>query len=79
MQKSLVALSTLAALGLFACQPNTSDEATTTTTETTQAPSGSGESMTDAQNPQLARISHTSGQRIQKRVPEELRSSRELW
>ena len=49
MQKSLVALSTLAALGLFACQPNTSDEATTTTTETTQAPSGSGESMTDAQ------------------------------
>ena len=25
MQKSLVALSTIAALGLFACQPNTSD------------------------------------------------------
>ncbi|MCW8093305.1 FKBP-type peptidyl-prolyl cis-trans isomerase [Alteromonas sp. ASW11-130] len=31
MRKSLVALSTLTALGLFACQPNTNEESTATT------------------------------------------------
>jgi FKBP-type peptidyl-prolyl cis-trans isomerase FkpA len=49
MQKSLVALSTLAALGLFACQPNTSDEATTTSADNANAPSVAAEEMTDTQ------------------------------
>lgn len=47
MQKSLVALSTVAALGLFACQPNTSDEAANTSAETTESTDAT--SMTDAQ------------------------------
>lgn len=49
MQKSLVALSTVAALGLFACQPNTSDEAATTGTDIAETTDVSTESMTDAQ------------------------------
>ena len=49
MQKSLVALSTIAALGLFACQPNTSDEAATTGTDIAETADVSTESMTDVQ------------------------------
>lgn len=49
MQKSLVALSTLAALGLFACQPNTSDEAANTSAESVESTDASTSSMTDAQ------------------------------
>jgi len=49
MQKSLVALSTIAALGLFACQPNTTDEAATTGTDIAESSDVSTESMTDAQ------------------------------
>ena len=49
MHKSLVALSTIAALGLFACQPNTTDEATTTGTDIAKSSDVSTESMTDAQ------------------------------
>ena len=49
MQKSLVALSTIAALGLFACQPNTSDEAATTGTDIAETTDVSTESMTDVQ------------------------------
>jgi FKBP-type peptidyl-prolyl cis-trans isomerase FkpA len=49
MQKSLVALSTLAALGLFACQPNTSDEATTTSADSAQTASVAAQEMTDTQ------------------------------
>ena len=49
MQKSLVALSTLAALGLFACQPNTTDEAASTTADSANTTSVSAEEMTDSQ------------------------------
>ncbi len=49
MQKSLVALSTIAALGLFACQPNTTDEAASTGTEGANVTAVSAEEMTDAQ------------------------------
>lgn len=46
MNKSLVALSTLAALGLFACQPNTTES---TKEESAPANEVSAEAMTDAQ------------------------------
>ena len=49
MQKSLVALSTIAALGLFACQPNTSDEAASTSADSAKTTSVSAEEMTDTQ------------------------------
>ena len=52
MQKSLVALSTIAALGLFACQPQTEKAAETKDmAETQEAPAQSvaAEEMTDAQ------------------------------
>ena len=49
MQKSLVALSTIAALGLFACQPNTSDKATTTSAESADTSTVAAEEMTDTQ------------------------------
>ncbi len=45
MQKSIVALSTIAALGLFACQPNTTDKAASNSAEA----SISAEAMTDSQ------------------------------
>lgn len=44
MRKSLVALSTVAALGLFACQPDTAEK-----TEKEQATESSGEEMTASQ------------------------------
>lgn len=46
MRKSLVALSTVAAFGLFACQPDTTEE---TNNNTQTAASMSKEDMTDAQ------------------------------
>ncbi len=49
MQKSLVALSTIAALGLFACQPNTSDEAASSSADSANTTSVSAEEMTDSQ------------------------------
>lgn len=52
MQKSLVALSTVAALGLFACQPQTEQSTDAADTEATQdvaAQSAAAEEMTDAQ------------------------------
>lgn len=52
MQKSLVALSTIAALGLFACQPQTEKAAETkdvAETQETAAQSVAAEEMTDAQ------------------------------
>ena len=49
MQKSLVALSTIAALGRFACQPNTSDEAASTSADSAKTTSVSAEEMTDTQ------------------------------
>ncbi|BFT31987.1 FKBP-type peptidyl-prolyl cis-trans isomerase [Alteromonas sp. D210916BOD_24] len=49
MQKSLVALSTIAALGLFACQPNTSDEAASKGADSATTSSVSAEEMTDSQ------------------------------
>jgi FKBP-type peptidyl-prolyl cis-trans isomerase FkpA len=48
MQKSLVALSTIAALGLFACQPNTTDEAASNA-DSAKTTSVSAEEMTDSQ------------------------------
>ncbi|MDO6566856.1 FKBP-type peptidyl-prolyl cis-trans isomerase [Alteromonas sp. 1_MG-2023] len=49
MQKSLVALSTVAALGLFACQPNTEEKADTVGTEMAEVAENTTESMTDVQ------------------------------
>ena len=49
MQKSLVALSTIAALGLFACQPNTSDEAASSSADSANTTSVSAEEMTNSQ------------------------------
>ncbi|WP_018982284.1 FKBP-type peptidyl-prolyl cis-trans isomerase [Salinimonas chungwhensis] len=50
MRKSLVALSTVAALGLFACQPDTAENTTNQNEEATSSDvSKSGEAMTDAQ------------------------------
>lgn len=49
MQKSLVALSTIAALGLFACQPNTSDEAASSSADSANTTSVSAEAMTETQ------------------------------
>ncbi|MCW8109019.1 FKBP-type peptidyl-prolyl cis-trans isomerase [Alteromonas ponticola] len=53
MRKSLVALSTLTALGLFACQPNTNEENTTATDKAESAEIAStdnqGSEMTAAQ------------------------------
>jgi len=49
MQKSLVALSTVAALGLFACQPNTTEDAKETKAEEVKTTSTTAEEMTEAQ------------------------------
>ncbi|QJR80842.1 FKBP-type peptidyl-prolyl cis-trans isomerase [Alteromonas pelagimontana] len=50
MRKSLVAISTLAALGLFACQPNTTDTAKEdTAAKETATQNPKAESMSDAQ------------------------------
>lgn len=51
MRKSLVALSTVAALGLFACQPDTAEKNTTNNNEETASSdvSKSNDDMTDAQ------------------------------
>ncbi|WP_218354217.1 FKBP-type peptidyl-prolyl cis-trans isomerase [Alteromonas lipotrueiana] len=46
MRKSLVAVSTVAALGLFACQPDTAEKPVTEKEETTQS---AGEEMTASQ------------------------------
>lgn len=49
MHKSLVALSTVAALGLFACQPNTTETAKETKAEEAKTTSTSAEEMTESQ------------------------------
>lgn len=51
MQKSLVALSTVAALGLFACQPETSEQQqeTTPAEQTATTESSSAQDMTEAE------------------------------